>query len=266
MSWREGYKKHWASFIFVKSFTATIKKPAELITASIFLLTLAVIFKSIWDAFGGNNLGAPSDSVWYFFLNELIALSSMYTARNMRRDNQQGLLISQFIRPIPVPLAYVVQGLGRSMARTVFFLLVLTPCLYLHMGQLPTSTSGFLFSACLVPLALIIDTLLQSAIGCLNLWMGDAQPLEWVYQKCAFLLGGMMVPLSFYPDALALIAKCTPFYWLMCGHARFVFGGTAEEMFTSFCFLLLWGVVGMGVTLLSYNMATRKLYFSGGVG
>lgn len=259
-------QEHWFFFIFKQSFVATLKSTGELITSTIFLLFLILIFKSVWDAFGGNSAGLTSDTIWYFFLNELIALSSMHLTRRMRRDNQQGLLICQFLRPVAVPLIYVAQALGRSFARSLFYIAVLTPCIYLHTGGLPSSPQGLLFSLALVPLALTIDAFLLAAIGCLNLWIGDTQPLEWVYQKCMFLLGGMIVPLTFYPDILILLAKCTPFYWLMSGHSRFVFGGTPTEMLSSVCCLLLWGALGLGVTLLSYHAATRKLYFSGGVG
>jgi ABC-2 type transport system permease protein len=266
MSLRELSEKHWASFIFVRSFQATLRNTSELITSGVFLLFLIIIFNNIWRAFGTGHQALAADSAWYFFLNELIALSSMELSRRMRRDNKQGLLISQFLRPASVPLVYVAQTMGRSVARTLFYLAVLSPCIYLYTGKLPSSLSGFMFSLCVVPLAMIIDSFFLAAIGCLNLWIGDTLPLELVYQKSAFLLGGMMVPISFYPDSLILIAQCTPFYWLMYGHSRFVFGGTVAQMTNSLFFIVLWLIVSLGITLLSYRSATRRLYFSGGVG
>jgi ABC-2 type transport system permease protein len=66
-------------------------------------------------------------------------------------------------------------------------------------------------------LAVTIGVLLGIAMGLCVFWVGQVTPLQIVVQKLSFLFGGLMAPVTLYPDWLAHVAQATPFaaqrYW-----------------------------------------------------
>ena len=48
-------------------------------------------------------------------------------------------------------------------------------------------------------------------IGYAAAWLGVSAPTFWVWQKCLFVLGGLIMPLTIYPASLGAIARASPF-------------------------------------------------------
>src|SRR5260370_10222327 len=67
-------------------------------------------------------------------------------------------------------------------------------------------------------LGCIGGTLVYVLVGLAAFWMRRVLPAMLIVQKLSFLLGGLVAPISLYPDWLFSIAKATPFgahpYWV----------------------------------------------------
>ena len=88
-----------------------------------------------------------------------------------------------------------------------------------------------------------LDTSQRVAIGLCAVWLQDCSPVYWIWQKCAFILGGLLLPLEIYPPWLREIALWTPFSAIMHGPGRMAFGWQPEVAALVAVKLLLWGDV-----------------------
>jgi ABC-2 type transport system permease protein len=59
-------------------------------------------------------------------------------------------------------------------------------------------------------------------IGLLAFWLEDVSPVYWIWQKLLFVLGGLMLPLDLYPEAVQRGAAFTPFPTVLAGPASFM--------------------------------------------
>ena len=87
---------------------------------------------------------------------------------------------------------------------------------------------------------------------------------EWIYQKLVFILGGMLIPLDFFPAWLQKMAQALPFP--IC-HVR---AGTPVRRAGCRAFLQLpagqaaWLVALGGLLALAYRGGVRRLSVNGG--
>jgi ABC-2 type transport system permease protein len=67
-------------------------------------------------------------------------------------------------------------------------------------------------------LGCILGTQLYVLVGLAAFWMRRVLPAMLIMQKLSFILGGLVAPISLYPDWLFDVAKATPFgahlYWV----------------------------------------------------
>jgi ABC-2 type transport system permease protein len=66
-------------------------------------------------------------------------------------------------------------------------------------------------------LGCVLGTLLYVLVGLAAFWLRRVLPITLIVQKLDFLLGGLVAPISLYPDWLFNVASATPFgahlYW-----------------------------------------------------
>ena len=53
----------------------------------------------------------------------------------------------------------------------------------------------------------MLAVLSTAAIGLSAFWIVDTSPVYWIWQKLAFVLGGLLLPLELYPDWLRALAR-----------------------------------------------------------
>ena len=104
----------------------------------------------------------------------------------------------------------------------------------------------------------------QAAIGCLAVWMQDVSPIYWVWQKAAFLLGGLVLPLSLYPDWLHAIARWSPFAALLYGPGRMASGFDARTALEVAALVGGWSVVAVLLVRGLHARAMRVIDVNGG--
>lgn len=73
------------------------------------------------------------------------------------------------------------------------------------------------------------------------------------------MLGGLWVPVEIMPEIVQSISKFLPQYWALQGYKEIIlFGGDLTDIIPSLLFLLLGGIVGIGVALLAYPRFLRQ--------
>jgi ABC-2 type transport system permease protein len=121
------------------------------------------------------------------------------------------------------------------------------------------------------PLALVTLTgawllhfCVNALIGLASFAVEEVTPFEWIYQKLVFILGGMLVPLDFYPPWLQTIARSLPFAYMMYGPAR-LFVRPDPILFVQILLgQLLWLAVIGSLLAFVFSHGMKRLAINGG--
>jgi len=212
------------------SFRQRLSERAALIGRAAFYAIVLLVFSRVWQtlfaaqqALPGATGAAqkPGDYVWYLAVTEWIMLSQPNLYLEIESDVRNGDVAYQLGRPLSYAAGKVAEGVGDLGLR----LLLLAPfglgCARLFSGQ--WAPPGALLLAGVVGLlASLVLLLSYAAIGLCAFWLHDCTPVYLVWQKLLFVLGGLLVPLSLYPEWLQRLAAHLPFATLLYGPGQLV--------------------------------------------
>ena len=232
-----------------------------------FYALILFIFSRLWAVVGERAPipgATPRDLLWYLALTEWVVLSFPLIHLHIEADVQRGDIAYRLPRPISYLGARLAEEAGDFLVRFVTlgaagFVLACTLA-----GGLPTDPSGLLLSVPLVVLAGWVGLCFHAAIGLSSVWLQDCSPVYWIWQKAAFILGGLLLPLEIYPAWLREIALWTPFSALMHGPGRMAFGWQPEAAAVVLAKLVFWGIVSSLVVTWVYRRGLRSLDVNGG--
>jgi ABC-2 type transport system permease protein len=245
-----------------------LQERAELYGRMLFLGVLLGVFSALWRAVAEAGMpvkAAPADMVWYLATTEWIVLSAPLLFLQIQEDVRRGDIAYQLLRPVSY--------LGAMLARGIGALLVRMPALglagFCWAYAFTRQTPPVLALLELLPigfLAAVLLTSLHIGVGLTAFRLSEVAPVSWVTQKALFVLGGLMLPLSVYPEWLQAIARATPFPSILAEPAGFLLGGThaSRSSLVLVAELIFW----LGLTLFTWTVlfrrATRSLELSGG--
>src|SRR5215213_2405519 len=101
-------------------------------------------------------------------------------------------------------------------------------------------------------------------IGLSAFLVEDVSAFMWIYQKLAFLFGGMLIPLDFYPAWLQTIAKALPFAGMTYGPARLFVTPTTELFVSVMALQMIWIVILALLLTFAYRRGVAYLTVNGG--
>jgi len=182
--------------------------------------------------------------VWYFALTEVIAFSLGHCYRQIQDEIQAGGVAAFLVRPVGyVPLT-AAQELGHMAAKIVLIGVPGCVLAFALTGSVPFGPALLLPLAALLVCGGAIFLVLQIMIGLTTAWVGTARPQFFIVQKCVFVLGGLIVPLSAYPDLLQRIAWLTPFPATLYAPASLALDPGAVHVGRMLCLQAFWLAVG----------------------
>jgi ABC-2 type transport system permease protein len=231
-----------------------------------FFAVILGVFSSLWRAVSeaGMPLAAdPNALVWYLAVTEWILLSAPPGHIRIQEEIRRGDIVYRLGRPASYLLSEFATGLGLLAVRLPVLGLTAFVCAFAFTGRIPAL--GIL--ARVVPFGVAAAALLTAlylGIGLLAFWLQDITPVFWVWQKLMFVLGGLMLPLSFYPHLVERIAALTPFPTLLTGPASFVLGSGAVTPGVLSRSLLVWACVTACALSVLFRRAARTLSVNGG--
>jgi ABC-2 type transport system permease protein len=155
------------------------------------------------------------------------------------------------------------EGLGLLAVRAPVLGLTAYVCALVFTGWTPSLAS----LAGVVPFGLagsVLITALYLSVGLLAFWISDISPVWWVWQKLMFVLGGLMLPLEFYPDHIRTIAWFTPFRAALAGPASLILHFTTADVGALFRDLAIWSVIAMLAIRVLFQRVTATLTVNGG--
>ena len=255
----------YAAFLRIATRHAT-RAPGELYGRAVFFVVILGVFSSLWRAVAeaGMPIAAhPSALVWYLAITEWIILSSPPIQFDIQEAVRRGDIVCQLGRPVSWVGAAFIEGLGLLLVRAP--LLFLTACLSARAFTGWTPPLHVL--AAVLPLGLAagaLITALHLVIGLLAFWIGDIGPVSWVWQKLAFIFGGLLMPIELYPDVVRRVAPFTPFPSVLARPASLVLHGSTGGSLLLARDLVLWGAITAVVVSVLFRRAECALTVNGG--
>ncbi len=252
------------------SFKRRLEERSVLFGRIAFYGVILMVFSKIWQiVFAAQAQAGPPGSptafggyVWYLVVTEWIMLSQPSVHLDVQADIQSGDIAHQLSRPMSYVGSKLAEGLGDLALR-----LVVLGAAGLFFGRLFAESwpdPARLVQAALVGLlSSLLMLLCLLCIGLFAFWMHDCMPVYMVWQKLAFVLGGLMLPLSIYPEWLRSIALASPFAAMLYGPGHLVIGGSAPVESIALQ-LIAWCAMATVVLLLLERRALRRLVVEGG--
>jgi len=260
-------KKYWA--ILRIQLSNNLAYPVDLLSRSISIVFFMWVFAQLWRATyastGQQTIAGLTlhDTLWYLMLSETILLSKPRLARAIAEAVKDGSIAYVLNKPYNFLVYYASVGLGDSLVSLVFNILAGGTVVWIMVGP-PPSPAGWPFVLITVVFAWLIDFCISAMIGLAAFITEDVAAFEWIYSKILFLLGGLLIPLDFFPAWLRTIAQATPFAYTLYGPARLFVTFDWERLGTLLFGQMLWlAVLGLALGLL-FRRGVAWLTINGG--
>jgi ABC-2 type transport system permease protein len=135
---------------------------------------------------------------------------------------------------------------GIAMAAALTGTIPLTPA-----AAIPLILSGVIASAMFL--------LFQLQLGYATAWLGTSAPLFWIWQKLLFVLGGLLIPLSLYPEPLQTVAEGGPFAAMLFVPGSVVLRHDAVPIEAAMGRQAIWLTLVIAATVLVDRAASARL-------
>ena len=245
----------------------TLAQRASWLGRALFIVLILIIFARLWEAVEaeGHLPGLSArDLIWYLAITEWIVIGIPQPHLAMEADVRSGEIAAVLSRPLPWLAAKVAEALGALLVRLAALGVAGFAAAWVLAGGLPREPAGLLLVLPLGLLAGILGTLCYALVGLTTFWLGDSTPVYWVFQKLCFLLGGLILPLAFYPDWLRGFAEWTPFAALLSGPGRMALGFDPALAVVTAALLVGWSLFACVLLAWGWGRALRRLDGAGG--
>ena len=259
--------KYWS--IFQITLINSLAYPGELVGRSLMIVPFMWIFYQLWkvtfNAAGLESMNGLTlrDTLWYLMLAETIELGRPPIARTMSDSVKDGSIAYILNKPYDFLWYQFSTSMGETIFRAMLNALFGGLTVWWLVGA-PAHPQGFLIAIPAVLGAWTLHFCINAMIGLSAFVVEDVSAFTWIYQKLVFILGGMLIPLDFYPQWLQAIAKVLPFASALYGPAR-LFVTPTVELFVNVMGLQLAWIAALTLLLtLVYQRGLTQLTVNGG--
>jgi ABC-2 type transport system permease protein len=239
----------------------------DMIISSFFMLIIMFIFINLWNAIYQNSLNIEGFTlpmmIWYLVITESIIFSERRFSDHISDDIKTGVVAYNLNKPYNYILFKFMQFIADAILRFVISLVLGGAIAYIMIGPIELSLSTTLSFISML-FALILLFFFVMMIGALAFWIEDTRAFYFIYQKLVFTLGGMLIPLEFFPESLQMISRLFPFQALCYLPAKLFISFSYSLFFKTIMIQLLWIIIIAIITYLIFNFAIKRLEINGG--
>ena len=242
----------------------------ELAYRSVFMVVILYVFVQLWratyravgaDAIAGLTF---SDTLWYLVMTETLILSKLRFANKMSEEVKDGSLAYTISRPYNYLLYHWAYGLGDTLLRLGINFAAGTLLVTALVGPMPFNPVYTLPLIVSIALALVLDFCIEGLIGLSAFVTEDVGSVQLIYSKFLFILGGMLIPLDFFPTWLRNLALVLPFNYVIYAPARLFVSFDPARWLNVMTMQALWiGVFALALWAL-FRVGLRHVSINGG--
>ncbi len=259
--------KYWA--IFKLQLINSLAYPGELIGRGLMMLPFMWIFYQLWRvtflAAGTseiNGLTLPR-TLWYLMLAETIELSRPRLGAAISEAVKDGSIAYILAKPYNFLLYHYSASMGETVFRAALNAATGGVLVWLLVGALPSVWGAVVVLPALLG-AWTLNFCIAALIGLTAFWVEDISAFQWIYQKMAFILGGLLIPLDFYPIWLQNIAHALPFAAMTYAPARLFVDPTPAALLSTLAMQAAWIAAAAALLAAVYRKSISALTVNGG--
>lgn len=240
----------------------------ELFARCFFLLFILFVFRQLYGHAlpEGSQLAAfdARTVLWYLVLTESILTASPRLDGVVDLEVKSGAIATYLARP----MSYVAYHRGRYLGAAFVSLganLAFTSAVGLALAG-PPPIAGLEVLALVVPVAgaFLLNFQISMTLALTAFWVEEARPFFFVYQKVLFILGGLLIPLDFYPGWVREVADLLPFSLVLYAPGKLALA-FSWSLWTSVVLRQLAWALALGLVLRAVlHLGSRKVTISGG--
>jgi ABC-2 type transport system permease protein len=256
---------------YVAAFAAAagrvLHRPGELAVRLLFYVVILVVFAALWPAAaaaaGGRVAGYSAAALlWYVAVAEAAVIATKpRLIEDIGVDIGTGAVATEMLRPVSVLGLRLAGELGEAAVRLAMALAIGAAFTWTVAGA-PTARAAALLALPSCTLAVAANVATQHAFAGAAFWLSDAKATWFLYQKLVFLLGGMLLPLQFFPAWLERVAWALPFWTMAYAPARLAAGSPTQPWLLAA--QAAWLLVPAGAAALVFRAGERRLEVAGG--
>lgn len=255
---------HIAETNFLNSFVYF----TDTIASSLFIGLVVFVFTRLWGVIYDGN--APIEGftivmmLWYFVMTESITTSHGKVLEEIGNEVINGEIANHLSKPYNYIAYKYSMTIGKSLFKFFLTFLVGSAVLLIFLRPMEIALYSIPFIAIVILLAITLHFAMIAFLGVFAFWFEDAKALHFIYQKVIFSIGGMFLPLDFFPAWLGKISAALPFSYVAYHPAK-LFVDFNWPDFIRVLIMESWWILFFAVLIwILYSLYTRRLSVNGG--
>lgn len=186
---------------------------ANAIATSVTLVALFAVYLYVFSGRESVRGVSVATALWSMAMYTVYwATGTRNILRDIGHDVKYGLVESMLSKPVDYVALTVAKRLGRQIWVCAASIVVIAVTLTFMAGP-PPMTFSFVWLLQFGSLAFfgfLLSIFSFAGLGLTAFWLDDNQPVMWIFDKSAMVLGGAMVPVALFPPILRTVAEWSP--------------------------------------------------------
>lgn len=196
------------------SFRSSLTYFKAFVLSKLFLVILIFIFANLYRAlYAGLNSVAGitlQALLYYIALSESMEMCRPQVHQTISEEVKDGTCAYNLMRPISYFWYHYAASSGEMVINFLLAFAISLTVVSLMAGFNASLLIGMVLSLPLIFLAVTLNFLVLFNIGLLAFYIEEVSPVFWIYQKLLFIIGGLFIPLDFFPDWLRSAVQYLP--------------------------------------------------------
>lgn len=237
---------------------------------SLFLVIILFIFSQLWIATfhsaRATRIGGftPRSILWYLTVTETIITGTPRIVQSITQEVLEGAIAYRLTKPIGYIGYQYAAYIAQAAARMSVNLAVGGAVAWLSVGPPPFTWASGLLALSALLLSVSLSFSLYMSVGLLSFWVEDARGIELIVSRLVMILGGMMIPLPFFPGWLERLCGWLPFQAIAYLPARAATVTETAHLGPSFALSGAWLLAFCVLLALLYRKGVKRLHVQGG--
>ncbi|MFA6089022.1 MAG: hypothetical protein WC755_04100 [Candidatus Woesearchaeota archaeon] len=236
--------------------------------SSVFIAIIIFILVCLWKVIYAANIPIKGFTflmiIWYLVMTESLVTSFGGIIEQIGLEVQSGDITNHMNKPY----SYFLFKYATSMSYAVvnfFITFVLSAIIVLlFVGPIFVPVIYIPFILISVLLAITLHFVMMYCIGISAFFLEDVKSFAFIYDKIVFTVGGMLLPLEFFPAMVQGVAGFLPFSYVAYHPAKLFVMFSFSSFFSVVMVQLVWIVIFSLLAIFLYRIYTRRLAVNGG--
>lgn len=227
----------------------------------------AQLYKVTYDYTHQTEIGGLTVAmvVWSLtFVQSFSVATRPFLGMSIEEDVRSGAIAYYLNKPYSYLLFQLSSYFGKILPKLIVNLVIAAFFTVILVGYIKFTVIGILAGVLLLFFGYILDFAMAFIIGIASFWFEDTSSLRWIYSKGGFVFGGVIVPLSLFPDNVRVLVESLPFAQIFYGSARMIVNFDPQLFIRFFATQLIWVAVFLFLANWIFKKGAKNVAVNGG--